>query len=67
MKDDININLIKTYIYKNALTYSEFCRRCNINYSTLTKILSNDYRFKVTALFKIARVMNIQIKEIFIQ
>lgn len=66
MGNDINVNLIKTYLKENKMSKTKFCKMCGINFSTLKKILNNQKNFKVNALFKIAKVLNMQVYEIFI-
>lgn len=66
MGNDINVNLIKTYLKENKISKTKFCKMCGINFLTLKKILNNQKNFKVNALFKIARILNLQVYEIFI-
>ena len=65
MKNEINIEKIQNYIKENNLSKSKFCELCKIGSNTLDRILNNK-NFKITALFKIARQMNIYIKDLFI-
>lgn len=66
MGNNINVNLITTYLKENKMSKTKFCKMCGINFSTLKKILNNQKNFKVNALFKIAKVLNMQVYEIFI-
>ena len=44
-----------------------FCKLYKINPSVLNKILNQQTNFKTLNIFRIARVMNIHIKELFIK
>ncbi|MGN0960988.1 MAG: helix-turn-helix domain-containing protein [Christensenellales bacterium] len=64
--EKINIKLIENFIKENHLTKSKFCKMCKIGLSTLNKILANSENFRIVALFKIAKVLNIYIYQLFI-
>lgn len=59
------INTIEKYIKLKKITKTQFCKVCKISYSTLNKILNNNNSIKFTALLKIARVLNIEIHQLF--
>lgn len=65
MKNTIKTELIENFIKDNNLSKSKFCKMCQISQSTLDKIMTNGENFKIIALFKIARVLKIQVFEIF--
>ena len=65
MKDTIKTELIENFLQENDLSKRQFCKLCNIHYSTLQKILSNDFNFAITALFKISRVIKIPVHKMF--
>ena len=58
--DVVKTDLIRNFIKENKLTIAEFCKLCKISQSTLYKIF-NGKDFIVVALFKIARVMHVQV------
>jgi transcriptional regulator with XRE-family HTH domain len=62
---DIRVNFIKEFILRQGISKNEFCKKCKISSSTLNKILSNNQNLGIIALFKVARGMNVQIKELF--
>ena len=62
----IKTNLIEEYITKNNLSKIEFCKRCNISYSVLKKILKNKKNFRINSLFKIAKEIDIDAFELCI-
>ena len=61
----VNTKLIEKYIEENNLSKRKFCQICKINPSTLKKIMTNDGNLRITALFKITRVLNVYIHELF--
>ena len=65
MKNTIRTELIENFIKENNLSKSKFCKMCKINQSTLNKIMTNSENFRIIALFKIARVLKIQVFEMF--
>ena len=64
MKNDIKIDLINNYLKERNLSKTQFCKLCKISYSTLTNILNGD-NFRLIALFKIAKILNIEVYQIF--
>ena len=65
MVKTIKTELIENYIKENNLSKSKFCKMCKISQSTLYKIMTNGENFRIIALFKIARVLKIQVFEMF--
>ena len=65
MKNTIKTKLIENFIKENNLSKSKFCKMCKISQSTLNKIITNNENFRIIALFKIARVLKIQVFEMF--
>ena len=65
MKNTIKTELIENFIKDNSLSKSKFCKLCKISQSTLNKIMTNSENFRIIALFKIARVLKIQIYQMF--
>ncbi len=65
MKNTINAKIIKNFILENKISKTKFCKMCKISPSTLNKIISNDDNFKIIALFKIAKVIKIQVYMMF--
>ena len=65
MKNTTKTELIENFIKENNLSKSKFCKMCKISQSTLNKIMTNNENFKIIALFKIARVLKIQVFEMF--
>ena len=67
MKNTIKTELIENFIKENSLSKSKFCEMCKISQSTLNKIMTNNENFRIIALFKIARVLKIQVYQMFNQ
>ena len=65
MKNTIKSELIENFIKENNLSKSKFCKMCKISQRTLNKIMTNSENFRIIALFKIARVLKIQVFEMF--
>lgn len=65
MKNTIKTELIENFIKENDLSKSKFCEMCKISQSTLDKIMTNSENFRIIALFKIARVLKIQVYQMF--
>ena len=64
MDNLINTELIKSYMKENNLSKAKFCKICKISPSTFNKIMNNG-NFKLIALFKIARVLNVYVHQLF--
>lgn len=65
MKNTIKTELIENFIKENNLSKSKFCKMCKISQSTLDKIMTSNENFRIIALFKIARVLKIEVYQIF--
>ena len=61
----LNIRIIKDFLYINHLTRTEFCKKCQIGYQTLNKILTNKTNFKLVVLLKIAKYMKVDLYKFF--
>ena len=61
----VNVEAIIKYIKDNKLSKTKFCKMCKVCKETMNKILSGKTNFNAIALFKIARVMNIELYKIF--
>ena len=65
MKNTIKTEIIEKYMNENKLSKTKFCKMCKISPSTLNKIMTNDDKFVIIALFKIARVIKVQVYQMF--
>ena len=66
MGNTINVEIVKNFMQGKNISKSKFCKMCKISPSTLNKIMTNDDSFRIIALFKIARVINIQVHQMFV-
>ena len=65
MLETVNLALIESYIGENFLTYAEFCKRCGISTQTFYKIRKNLSNVRLNAILKIARAINVELKDLF--
>lgn len=65
MKETIKTELIRNFIKEQHLSKTKFCKLCKISPSTFHKIMKNDFHFHTGAFFRIAKVMKIEVVEIF--
>ena len=60
----IKTEIIENYRKENNLTKKDFCKLCKIGTHTYQRLLTNQ-NFNITALIKIANVMNIHACKLF--
>ncbi len=65
-EDVINTELIKKYMKDNNLSKREFARKCNLNVWNLDAVLQGR-NCRVVYFAKIAKAMNVQLKDLFLQ
>ena len=65
MKNTIKTEIIENFMLENKISKTKFCKMCKISPSTLNKIMTNDDNFGIIALFKIARVIKVQVYQMF--
>lgn len=63
-------NVIKTEIFENYMTEhnlskNAFCKLCRISPSVLKKIMNNQINFYIIALFRIAKVIKMEVYQMF--
>ena len=66
-KNVLRTDLILKYMEDNNMSKNKFCKMCKISPSTLRLILAEEDSFGIIALWKIARVMNIQLSQFFVK
>ena len=64
MKNEVNTEIIDNYLKENKLSKTKFCKVCGISRGTLEKVMKNE-NVRITVLFKIARVLNVPIHQLF--
>ena len=65
MKNTIKIEIIEKFMRENKISKTKFCKMCKISSNTLNKIMAKDDNFGIIALFKIAKVIKIQVYQMF--
>lgn len=65
MGNTIKIEIIEKFMKENKISKTKFCKMCKISSNTLNKIITKDNNFRIIALFKIARVIKIQVYQMF--
>ncbi len=65
MKNTIKTEIIEKFMLENKISKTKFCKMCKISPSTLNKIMTNNDNFGIIALFKIARVIKVQVYQMF--
>ena len=65
ISNEINIEQIKSYIKENKLTIEEFCKKAGFGKGTYYRILKGSIYLGVDVVFKLARAMKIEVKDVF--
>ena len=65
MKEIIKTDLILDFMKSKGWSKTKFCKTCKVTPLTFEKIINKNYHFGVRALFKIAKVMGIEVWELF--
>lgn len=63
----LNTELIVGYMWRNKLSKTAFCKKCNISYSVLTKMLSDQLNFGFNSVVKVCKLLNVELKDIFVK
>lgn len=61
----IKTELIENYIKQHDLSKNKFCKLCKISPSVLKKIMKTQRNFYIIALFKIAKIINLEVYQLF--
>ena len=68
MEKIINTKIIEDYIEQNNLSIAKFGEMCQICRQTYKQIMKQeDYDYDLKILFRIARILNVQICELFLK
>ncbi len=65
MKNEFKKEVIENYLKINRISKMKFCKLCGVSLYTLKKIMNNNLNYRIDALFKIAKVINIQVSQMF--
>ena len=61
----IKTEIIESYMQGNNLSKTQFCKLCKISIGTLYRLLSNDINVELISFFRISKVIDIQIHQMF--
>ena len=64
MVNEFKKEIIESYLKENKISKTKFCKLYGISYCTLEKIRNNK-NYRIGALFKIAKVVKIQVYQMF--
>ena len=62
----IKIDKIYQYMTKYNITENEFCERCSIPHHSISFLLNRDYNIPILYLIRIANVLQVDIKDLFV-
>lgn len=65
MKITFKKELFKNFMKENNLSVTKFCKLCKIDVSVYYKIMNDKTNFRINVLFKIAKVLKIQVYQMF--
>lgn len=65
MKERIKTELIEKYIDENDVSLEVFCNISNICKSDIQKIFVQNFDFGIDVIFKLAKVLKIEVFELF--
>ncbi len=61
-KNCINVEFLEGYLKENNLSKTAFCKKCKIATKTFDKIMSGKTNFRLVAIFRIARALDIDFR-----
>ena len=64
MKLIFKTEIVENYLKENRMSKTAFCKLCGISPSTLTRVMNNK-NYRISALFKIAKVIKIEVPKMF--
>ncbi len=62
--DKFKTEIIENYLKENKISKTKFCKLCSINPDTLMRIMNNE-NYRINALFKISRIVKIEVHKMF--
>lgn len=64
MKKYFKTHLIKNFIKRKKWSMTRFCKECRIDLRVYKKIMAQQINFRANMLFRIARVMEIEVYQL---
>lgn len=61
----IRTELIDAFLRSEAITKEELCKRCKVTIKAFDKIMQNDKSVNLLNIYKIARIMDLAISQMF--
>ena len=65
MGNTLKTKMIENYLKEYHLSKTKFCKLCKISYCTYQKMINNQDNFQIIALFRIAKVMDVEVYQLF--
>lgn len=65
MQKIFKTKIIKDFIKTNNWSMTRFCRECGIGIDIYKKIMKQEIAFRASAMFKIARLIKIEVHKLF--
>ena len=65
MKNMIKVEIIEKFMLENNISKTKFCKMSKISPNTLNKIMANNFNFEIIVLFRIARIIKIEVYQMF--
>lgn len=64
MKNEFKKDIIERYLKANKISKTKFCKLCGISLCTFNKVMNNK-NYRISALFKIAKMLKMQVYQLF--
>jgi len=65
-KERMRVELIDEYIQKNNITKLEFCEMSKVDNEALEKMFNNDYDFDIIYLYRVCKILGVEIRDFFV-
>jgi len=62
--NEFKTEIIENYLKENKISKTKFCKLCGITLRTFMRVMNNE-NYRVNTLFKIARVLKLQVHKLF--
>lgn len=67
MKIKLNVGLVKEYIKEKGISRAKFCRECKVSVPTLKLLFEGNSNVGILSVYKIARYMGKELKDMFLE
>ena len=62
----VNIERRKNYLESKSISKAKLCKECNISINTLDKILSGKENVRLCAIYKISKVIGLELGQLIL-